>query len=829
MSQDLASFIMPPLIKAFARTRLPKLDGDLKLGGLNGPVEVLRDEWGVPHIYAGDNHDLFFAQGYVHAQDRFWQLEFSRRLIAGRLSEILGRLTLPLDRWMRTLTMRNVAEFEAGLLDTQKDPDLQAYADGINAYLAKGKMPVEIVLLRYRPEPWTPADTLSWVKMMGWTLSVNWEAELLRARLIARLGPEKAAELEPPHLSRWPLVIPPDVDFSQLDLSVLDRAYKVRPFAGPSPYDGLGSNNWVISGELSETGKPLLANDMHLGLTVPSIWYENHLTAPEFSVTGVTFPGVPGVVAGHNGKVAWSFTNGFPDVQDLYLERLRRQPDGTVEAEYNGEWEKTRQLHEEISIKGEKPDTLEVVVTRHGPVINELAPVLCGDQSLALRWTALEPDNLIRCVFDFAKSKNCRDFHQALRNWTTPSQNIVYADVEDNIGYTLAGRIPLRAKGKGRVPVPGWNDEYEWVSYIPFETLPHLENPPQGYIVSANNRVVDAEYPVTLELEPISGDRAQRISEMLLDPVLRQEKEKLGKDDFIRMQFDQCSPSARVIARQLGSLPNKNSAHHHETQVQAVVKLMRSWDGDLSPDNAAAAIYQVCIRKLIWLMMKEKIDPSMGNDRLTSDGKPDGSGDKDPSIALTSYFLGEGPTPVLAETSLIGSRWLDWLTNEIKLPDSPWFDLGRGENRDECLRIALDQTIEELTSRFGKDMNRWKWGAIHQLTFNHNLSTNPTLGAVFNVGPYQIGGDHTTVWATGTSYHNLDTSQMIGPPYRMIVDLSDIKQSISVLAPGQSGNPASAHYRDQVKDWFEGRYHPMLFERRDVLARTKHHLRLNPG
>ncbi len=787
-------------------------------------VEIIRDEWGIPHIYAENREDLFFAQGFVHAQDRLFQLDFNRRLIAGRLSEILGELTLPLDRWMKTLTLRRVAEFEAAQLDPIYTAELSAYASGINAYIHRGKLPIEFTLLRYQPEDWIVADTLSWIKMMAWSLSVNWESELLRAQLIARLGPEKAAELEPPHLSRWPFVVPPDLDYSSLDLSALERTRLIRPFAGPTPYDGLGSNNWVVSGALTQSGKPLLANDMHLGLTSPAIWYENHLSCGDLSVTGVTFPSIPGVVAGHNGHVAWSFTNGFPDVQDLYVERLNRTSDGLIEVEYDGKWENATIIKEPIRIKDRKTVMHEVVITRHGPIINELAPDLCGDLSLSLQWTALDPDDFIRCVFEIWQAKTCDDLHEALKFWSTPSQNVVYADQQGNIAYTLAGKIPLRKKGQGRIPVPGWTSEYGWKSYIPHTSLPHFKNPNQQFIVSANNRVFDINFPVAIELEPITGDRAQRIAEMLMDPGLRSENDKIDASLFKRMHYDQCSPSARVVSRYLAQLKIPESAHHNQSDIQYVLNLFKSWDGVLAVDSPTALIYESFIRKLVWMIFQDKLDPSSMHVLAHETG--DNHHKHSDQVRLTSYFLGKGPTPVLAETTLFGDHWLPWLTDHLRNTKSPWFDLGNGENRDECLLKIMTIVIDDLKKEHGADINRWRWGQRHQLTFKHPLGTNPILGSIFNLGPFPIGGDNTTIWAAGTHYHDLETSDMVGPPYRMIVDLGNFNNSVAVLAPGQSSNPASPYFANQINGWFNGVYHPMLFDRREIEKKARHRLRI---
>jgi len=822
------SNVISASLRFIAKLRAPKLDGEFRLKGLQKAVRIIRDPWGTPHIFAENAIDLFFAQGFVHAQDRLWQMEFNRRLVAGRLAEILGEAAIPLDRWMRTLTLRRVAEAEVNLLSPETRQYLQAYANGINTCINKSPLPLEFFLLQHRPKSWVIADTLSWIKMMAWSLSVNWESELLRAHLVARLGAELAAELEPPQLPCWPYAIPPGAAYDQLGLNALERANDARPFTGPSAFSGLGSNNWVVSGDKTLTGKPLLANDMHLGLMNPAIWYENHLVSNDFSVTGVTFPGIPGIVAGHNGHVAWGFTNGFPDVQDIYIERLKRLPDGNVQAEYNGQWEDVKITRETIKVKRQKPVTTEVLVTRHGPIINDLAPDFCGEQPIALRWTALEPDIMIQTLFETLRAKNCEQLHEAFRNWHTPVQNVVYADTDGNIGYTFAGKIPVRGKNRGRLPSPGWTDEYEWTGYLPYEALPHVINPEQGFIITANNRVVSEDYPAPLEMEPVSGDRAQRISEMILDNSLRNGEERLDIPFIQRMQFDQNSPSAKVFARRLAQLTIPDSAHFPETDLHAALKYFKNWDGSLAVDSIAGTIYQVFIRKFIQLTLSDKLGP---------ESEPPGSSSPEagkfqfitnPSDDLTERLMGKGPTPVLAEGSLFGSHWLPWLINLLDHPASKWFDLGHGENCDDVMRIALRMTVDELTSNLGPSMAEWRWGKLHQVTFQHALGSNNWLAPLFNLGPFPVGGDQTTIWATSANAHNLDTSQMVGPPYRMIIDLKTLENSISILTPGQSGNPSSPHYGDQVAAWFNGSYHPMLYRHSDIEQNAEHELKLSP-
>ncbi len=794
-------------------SRPARQDGRLSLPELHAPAEVARDHWGIPHIFASDQHDLFYAQGFVHAQDRFFQMEFNRRLVAGQLSEVLGEVSLPVDRWMRTLTLRRVAEFEVGLLSENGRRMLGAYARGVNACLRLEPLPVEFTLLRYRPAPWRIADTLAWIKMMAWSLSVNWETEIIRARLIDRLGKDAARQLDPDYAAELPTVIPYGFDFSGIGSSALERAAAVRPFSGPSPYDGVGSNNWVVSGARTTTGMPLLANDMHLALTIPAIWYENHLQCPDLQVTGVTFPGIPGIVAGHNGHVAWGHTNGFPDVQDLFMEHLRRTASGGVEAEYMGSWEAVRLLHEVIQVKGKPPVAHEVVVTRHGPVINELAPDLSGETPLALCWTALEPNMMIECLLeDVLAAKNCAEFHAGLRHWHTPSQNVVYADVEGNIGYTLCGRVPIRNNGDGQVPVPGWVADYEWVGYIPYEDMPHLLNPAQGYIATANNRVVGPDYPFYLGRETVSGDRALRIHELLAS------QEKVAPEFIETMQFDLVCPSARRLRAQVVDLPID------DPELAPLLELLHAWDGSLQPDCAAAAVYEVFYRQMLALLLTGRLD-----EFVVRPAGSDGRGLAAERLRLSEHYFGKGPTPLLQEGSLMGMRALEWLLELLDQEESPWYDLGAGQGRTAAVKTALSATRDYLRAELGPDPDGWAWSRLHQLKLAHPLGSLEALAPFLNRGPYPLGGDHNTVWATGGYLHQAPGNQLVGPPYRMIVDLGNLANSRAILLPGQSGRPASEHYADQITDWFGGAYHPMQFPQTPQEGAQEHRLYLDPG
>jgi penicillin amidase len=784
---------------ALVRRPLPRRTGHVPLPGLTADVEVVVDTWGVPHLFAARLADLVAAQGYLHAQDRLWQMEVNRRVVAGRMAEVVGDVAVPLDRWMRTLSLRHVAEQEPALLRAETLALYEAYAGGVNARIDEGRLPVEFSLLRHRPEPWTVVDSLSWIKMMALTLCVNWETEILRARLVDRVGPQLADDLEPGGHPSAPFVVPEGVDYSCIGSDALRRSEEAQEYLGASATDGVGSNSWVVAGSRTASGAPMLANDMHLGLTIPAVWYENHLSCPELEVTGVSFPGLPGVVAGHNRHVAWGFTNGFPDVQDLYLERLRRHGDGRVEYEADGEWHEAQVRREVIAVKGAaggaRPDVVEhVVTTRHGPVINVLAPEH-AEQPLALRWTALEPSAMGEVMFDLNRVQSCAEMRDVLRGWHTPVQNVVYADVHGSIGYSYPGRIPIRARGDGRVPVPGWTSEYEWVGFIPYEHLPHQQDPRSGIIVTANQRVTDADYPYWLGSDFVTGHRAERITQLL---------DTAGHVDlstFRHMHTDVVSTAARRMAEALDDLASD------DPRLAEVLELMRGWRGTLAADSAQAAVYQVYSLALA----RRLLEPRLGD--------------------LTDHYLGKGVTPVIAESSLLGERCREWLERTVADPTSPWWDTGAGETREQQMLDALRDTVADLTATFGPDPVRWKWGRLHTLTLRHTLGARPPLDRVFNRGPLPMGGDGDTIWNSQVARHVADHPDgvMIGPPFRYVADLGDLGQSRAQLLPGQSGQLGSPHYADNIGAWLRGDYHPMLMDRAAVDGNAEARFTLVPA
>jgi len=752
------------------RRPFPQTSGRITVDGLRGSVEVMRDRWGVPHIYAQDDRDLFFAQGYVHAQDRLWQMEFHRRLAAGRLSEIFGPITLETDRFLRTVGLRRAAQAEAALLDEETREFLNDYAAGVNAYIAsrRGRLPLEFTLLRIAPEPWTPVDSIGFGKLMSWTLSGNWESEILRAHLLSRFGDAGIERLLPPYPAEMPVIAPEGADYRPFRSAA---ALRLAAFAPPRA--GIGSNNWVVAGTRTATGTPLLANDPHLEAAMPSIWYEMHLSSAGFHVTGATFAGTPGVVIGHNERIAWGVTNAGPDVQDLYLERFHAGDPSLYE--FRGQWERATVLEEAIAVKG-RPDPviLPVRITRHGPILNGVVEGL--DAFVALRWTALEPGALAGAVLRLNRAANWEEFRGALRLWTVPAQNFVYADRDGNIGYQLPGRIPIRAKGTGLLPVPGWTGEYEWIGEIPYEELPSSFNPERGYIITANNRIIPDGYGHFIAAEWDPGFRAQRIETMLKD------QPQITAEVMADMQLDQTSLPARTILRALESVKVT------EEPAASLLAELREWDGVLAPESTAAAIYEAFRVALPPLLFEDALGPDVFKRYL------------DRSDAWTVAIM-----HLLAE------------------PASPWWG---PTGRDAVVARALNQAAETLRKHLGPDRPRWTWGRLHVMRFDHPLGRVPGLGRIFNASAPPTGGDAFTVNNAGFSIRTF--RQVVVASYRQIVDVGNWDRSLAIHTTGQSGIPFHRHYRDFVPMWATGQYHPMPFTSVRALEVVEDSLTLAP-
>ena len=802
----------------FLRRPLPRTRGTTRVPGLKGPVEVIRDRWGVPHIYADLAEDLFFAQGYVHAQDRMWQMEFQRRVGSGRLSEVLGEATLEVDRFFRVLGLHRAAEAEAGALDDEVRRTLEAYAAGVNAYMAsrRGRLSVEFTLLRFEPQPWRPVDSLYWAKVMAWTLSSNWASELIRARLAAKLGAGRAADLEPPYPADNPPIVhgpglpkgaepPPNGWRSEAlrdALRLVEGLFQADP-GGTDPASLLpglaqtagGSNQWVIAGHRSAAGRPLLANDVHLSLQMPPLWYQVHLVGGDYHVAGVSFPGFPGVVIGHNERCAWGLTTAWQDVQDLYVEKLN--PDDPHQYEYRGEWIDAEVIREEIRVRGrDEPVIQEVVITRHGPIISHLV----GEETpLALRWVALEPGNLVRSALRYNRARNWDEFRTALADWSVPAHNFVYADVEGNIGCLQAGWLPIRAKGYGLAPVPGWTGEYEWQGYLSLDELPQAYNPESGWLVTANNLVVDTDYPHFLSADLENPCRARRIVDLITS------KAHLTADDFSRFQRDAFSAQAGRLARHLLTLEPRSD------QERRALTYLKNWDRRMGPDSVAASIYHLWRLRALHLFFGDHLGQ------------------------LADSYVGLGITP-LGDTSPYHGRsfvrLLDLLDGSGSEGDDFWLRDpadGSQRTRQALLRQALREALDLLREELGRDMARWTWGRLNRVLFAHPLGSVKPLNLIFNRGPYPIGGDHDTVLRASGQPRFPFEPVMGADSLRFIADLSDWENCRIVIPGGQSGHVASRHYADLIPLWLQGHFLPMPFKRTAVERHAKRRLTLVPG
>jgi len=782
---------------AVVRRQFPQTEGTLNLPGLQAPVEVYRDQLGIPHIYAASSHDLFLAEGFVHAQDRFWQMEFQRRIGTGRLAEVLGESALGSDRFIRTIGWHRTAAAELEALDAETLAILQAYADGVNAYLAttdQSRLGLEFVLLGligtdFTPEPWTPLDSITWGKVMNWDLGGNMDMELLRARIATRLGTPAVSQLVPGYNEDYPVIVP---NPGRASLEAVPQAAFDLHFLGSGP--DVGSNNWVVAGSRTETGMPILSNDPHLGIQMPAIWYEVGLhcepVGPDcpYEVVGSSFPGAPGVIIGHNARIAWGVTNLGPDVQDLYIERVN--PQNPNQYEVDGEWEDMRIIREEIFVAGEdEPVVIFARETRHGPIINDVVggeeeSWLYGWEPLALSWTALEPGTLMRAIVLLDRAQNWDEFREALSYWDSPSQNFVYADVDGNIGYQSPGRIPIRALGDGSVPVPGWSSEYEWIDTIPYSSLPRAFNPDEGYIVTANNAVVHSDFPFMLTLDWDPGYRAQRIVELIeADP-------SLSVSDMQAIQADSTPVWARLILPYLAPLSSEDA------RVSEALDVLRAWDGRAVRDSVGAAIFEAFRLRLI----ETALGDELGEDLLWR-----ASG----AILEALPALLENPS----------SPWFD----DIHTPDTV-------ERRDDILLQALTAAVEELTDTLGRNIRSWRWGELHTATFeNASLGQSgiAPIERLFNRGPVEVDGTAATVNNTGYSASE-PYGVAVVPSYRQIIDLADFSRSLAIFTTGESGHPFSPHYDDMIDLWRNFQYHRVLWTRAEVVAGSEAHLTLLP-
>ncbi len=765
-----------------SRACLPQLDGTIPMPGLSARVEVRRDAHGVPHLRAQTLPDVLFAQGYVTAQDRLWQMDLNRLHAEGRLSEIFGDRTLRLDIESRTLGLPRLAEQGLADLDPGARALLASYTRGVNAFIEshRDRLPLEFLLLRYQPQPWRDIDSVAAVLNLSSALSQTWRDDLMREHITAKLGKDLASDVLPDHsaldvpVAEVAATAPAKAGAKRasawLEESPLDDQLLATVLA-PSNLDsqgGGGSNNWVLQGSHTKSGKPLLANDPHLGHSIPSVWYMIHLKAPGLNVSGVSLAGLPLVVIGHNEHIAWGMTNTGPDVQDLYMESFNlANPKKYL---HNGQWVDAEVRDEIIKVRDQRDYHLTVKVTRHGPVVSH-----DGNRDLALRWTALEPHAIRLPLLAIDQATNWQEFTTALWDFTVPMQNFVYADVEGNIGYYAAGLVPIRKQGDGSVPVPGSTDDYDWTGFIPFKDLPHAYNPASGMIATANGRIVPDNYPYVITRKWDAPYRTARIFELI------RERNSFVPSDMLRIETDINALDDQWLAKQLLSAAAQRAPDGPEAQY--ALSVLKDWDGQARADSAATLICEVTRRALLERILKPKL-----GDNLSGYHWP-----------MSTIFLQN-----VLEQNL--ARWLP--------PGDADFNL--------TLMKSLEEGIKRIPSLVhNQSHSAWRWGDTIPLTFHHPLSVGlPLLGRLLDVGPFPQAGTGTTV---------KQTTPQLGPSMRMVVDFSNFDESMQNITLGESGEVFSPYYQDQFEAWYTGRSFPMLFNDTAVEKGTVHKLVLAPG
>jgi penicillin amidase len=824
------------LFNDLTRGPLPSIDGEIRVSGLQDTVTVKRDDWGVPHIYASNIHDLLFAQGYTQAQDRWWQMEFFRATGDGRLQELTGRNDdlMGNDVFIRTIGWRRAAERDLAEVMTDEDKALlQAFADGVNAYIngkAGGDLALDYSLLGVNGvtipvRPWTLGDTVVWQKIMAWDLS-DGMYDIDRAQLIDSLGEELYTGLNPEYaFDRNPTIVEPDVaipteaslasnpviesveGYASADITFAGNLTTGARFAFGEG-EGLGSNNWVVSGDQTESGLPLLANDPHLGIQMPSIWYEvglhcrPHADECPMDVQGFTFGPFPGVVIGHNDRVAWGFTNVGPDVMDLYT--ITVNPDNPLQYEWDGEW-RDMTVHDEVIGFGDSDETITIQVreTHLGPIINDnqlgddgLPSGFNTENPLALRWTALDPGRTVSAIFGLNTAQNWEEFRAAAASFDAPSQNLVYADTDGNIAYQTPGLIPIRpASVSGLVPIDGSTSDNEWLGYVPYDLLPRVLNPESGYIHSANEALVPLDYyewlkeqlaseygediNVVISTDWDDGYRGRRI----VDRLTSEAPFNVGKFEAVQADV--------VFLPALEVLPHLEALEFEDAAVSDARDWLLTWNGSMDMNSPQAALFGQ-----FWSQLTQAI---------YLDQSPDAAGGQWPTVRL------------------------------LELPDDAWWDdtatADVTETRDDILTRAFTDAYNANVEALGADRDAWQWGKLHTVTFVSNplgQSGISLIEDIFNRGPLPTSGSRGTVSATNWDYASGDFTVQSGSSFRMIVDLSDLDNSVNMHTTGQSGHPYSPYYANMIDSWRNVTYKPMTFSDDAVSGTTTHTLTLRP-
>ena len=737
---------------------------NVSIKGLKNKVTVYRDKFGIPHIIATNEDDLYKVTGYIQAQDRMWQMDLLRRVTQGRLSEIFGKDMVETDLILRSLRMPEKSDYVLSIISPEMLKALQNYADGVNQYIEENNLSFEFKVLGYKPEKWTPKHSLNLIGYMAWNLETGWGTESIMYKMKNAVSKEKFKELLP-DMSLQKTFVYPDFDKNlQLDDSALTANLKKTEKLAPSIFRA--SNNWVVAGKKSTTGKPIFSNDMHLGLMIPGIWSQIHQQIDgKLDVTGVILPGQPFVIAGHNADIAWGMTNVMLDGADFYIETIN--PDNPNQYKYNGSWKDMKVEKEKIKISGEdNPAEKEIKYTHRGPVISGFKNI--KDKVISMHWIGNEPSNELRTIYLLNRAKNWKEFRNACSSFKSVSQNIAYADKEGNIGLQCCAGIPER-KAPGYLFFPGDTSLYDWNTFVPFDSLPYIYNPENGYVFSANNRTIDKNYPYYISEWFDLPNRANRIKQMLTA------KDKLSIEDFKKMQNDQHSvlvdDMKPVILKYINEMTDLTPDE------QKALDLLKNWDNVYSKDEVAPLIFE----EFYLVLAKNIIEDETGEKLYKEFQKTD---------LLTNYLI----------------------DNTIKKDGSLWCDDVNTKDKVETLKDMVQKSFKELIPEFkkrtGKMITETKWGDIHKLNLQHPLGKNKMLNFAFNLNRMpRVGGSYHTVSPYSYNFNDPYLANH-GASHRHIYDLSDFDNSLSIIPTGVSDIPSSKHYCDQTDMYIKGEYHP---------------------
>lgn len=788
---------------------LPEYDGKVKLSGLISEVNIYRDSFAIPLISASNDEDLAFALGYVHAQERLFQMDLARRAGEGKLSEVFGSKTIPFDKMFRTLGLYKIVEATYPKLNPLSKKILAAYSKGVNSFIenSKGKYPIEFDVLGYDPYPWKPEHSLLIAKLMAWELNISWWSDIAFSNLIQKVGVDKAKELLPDYPENAPTIIPREISsYAHIGNELINLDRQFREFMGTTGTH-IGSNNWVINGNISKSNKPIIANDPHLGFTLPGKWYFTVLRSNDWNAEGFTIPGLPAIVIGKNENIAWAMTNVMADDSDFYVEKI----DSSGQKYFvNNQLRDIVSNSDSFAVKDSSYYKFTIRKTHRGPIISDvhafniLYPEGDGrvSSTISMRWTAFEFSDEMYAAISLNKAKNWNDFKEALRYFTAPGQNFIYADKSGNIGYVCAARLPLRSNSSPTLIYDGSTDVNDWKGFVPYDEMPKFFNPTQNFIATANNKTVsNFRYHISNVWEPPS--RIVRITELL------RSKKFHSKEDFKNYQMDFFSPYAKEIVPYI--LNAFNGVKVNDRNLKTALELLDNWDFEMAASSQVPTIYLYFYHRLI----KNIFEDELGEDLLKE-----------------YVFLANIPYRIISKY--------------LKENSSSFFDdinTNKVETRDDIVRKSLVDALTDLEEKFGADISIWQWGKIHKVRFKHIFSgASAILDNLINIGPFEIGGDGTTVFNTEYSFNEIYERErdlkkphrsepyqnILGPSMRYIYDFGDPEYFYMILPTGQAGHFLNPHYKDMTKKWLKGEYIKIPINEKEFINSSSHSLKLIP-